>query len=165
MSNNVSLVGLERNITNLEFNLSVAGIIPVLGAIPGITKVAFGIVQTLGALLVMILSLPFCWSESGRAVTRRAVSHIVNGVGNIVAGALESIPIVGTVIVLIRIRSVVKAEEPQAISITGQEQSFVGYAALEKNPERFRKLNNTQNNENSWSNLPPFSHVSPWIVV
>src|ERR1700738_3822032 len=96
-------IELERTIAKAEAFLSKAAAIPVVGTLAGAAKMILGVIQTIGALLALIGSLPFLGTQNGKDVARRSVSHIINGLANIVSGALEAVPVLGALIYLGRI--------------------------------------------------------------
>lgn len=137
----MTLVNIERTIAYTEGTLSVVAIIPAVGSIPAVVKVALAALQTVAGLFVMLGSLPFVWHKDGRDVFTRSFSHVVNGVANVVAGILEAVPLVGTVIGICKIvryqdQYAKPADHPSySVVHTGQLSLVIGYQILEDHPE------------------------------
>lgn len=126
----------KRELSQLEFYLSMGAAIPVLGTIAGNIKIALGIIQTIGGILALVFSLFFICNENGGSIFRNGFSHTVNGMANIAAGSLESIPFVGTAILFLRVGWFhLREKNTEIYARTGQEFAvFIGYHDLEKNP-------------------------------
>lgn len=131
-------IQLEKNVAEVEGVLSGLAIIPIVGTLAGALKMILGTIQTVGGVLGMVVSAPFAWNKTGRQVFLRSASHCINGLANIVAGALEAIPGVGTAIGFYRLvhagwSSYLTSHCNKAN--TGQETTIVvGYRVLEENP-------------------------------
>lgn len=93
----------EQGIAQIERKLSGAALIPIVGTVTGVCKMLLGIIQMIGGLLAMVCSLPFLITENGRSVFKRGFSHLCNGLGNVGAGLIEAIPIVGSLVSYYRI--------------------------------------------------------------
>lgn len=128
-------IEIERVTAGTERLLSYGAVIPVLGAIAGAFKMILGTIQVVGGILGMIVSAPFVWRGEGRHVFSRAGSHTINGLANVVAGALEAIPLVGSVIAGVRIYRSVNGSDSSYRASSGQEHAIiVGYRTLEESP-------------------------------
>lgn len=100
------MYSLEFNLYVAEIYLSVVTAIPVLGVVGGAAKVSLGLIQTVSALAITLFAgIAAPCSEKGRAYCLRATKHIVHGMGNIFAGIIESIPLVGLASGYIRYKS------------------------------------------------------------
>lgn len=88
---------LEENLTLMEFALSTITAAPVFGVIGGSAKVALGTVQATSALgisLISVIGKATCYKN---ILYERAIPHIFHGLGNMAAGVLEAIPLIGTI--------------------------------------------------------------------
>jgi hypothetical protein len=97
---------LEDKLNSLENKLSVYSLFPVV--LPGLAKLGLGLIQTISALAISIIfAIPSClqYSDSQKLFCR-AFKHIFHGIGNITAGGLEAIPIIGTIFFGIRVLKV-----------------------------------------------------------
>ena len=127
---------LERTIAKTEYKLSKCAAVPVLGSIPAAGKAVLAAGQITIGSLAMISALPFCVTKEGRALSSRAFSHVVNGMANLGASAIEGVPLVGTAIFAYRFFRIAGKSDYMGRDITGQEHSvFVGYRIIEENPE------------------------------
>jgi len=121
--------GFEKSVVKLEHLLSAAAVVPVLGSIAGAAKVILGTIQTIGALLAMVCSsFPALCSKCGREVFCMGGSHFVNGLGNIVAGALEAVPLVGSAVFM---GTKLRRDAKNGQGTTGQGHFILGYSHLE----------------------------------
>lgn len=147
---------LERIFAKTEYELSKGAAVPVFGAIPAAGKAVLASGQLAAGTVMTIFALPTCVTKEGRAFTSRAVSHIVNGMANLGAAAVEGIPLVGTAIFAYRFFRTAGKSDYIGRDITGQEHLiFVGYRILEDHPEEIA------------STAPSIPHVrtSPCISV
>ncbi len=85
-------VGMSR----AENALSYIARIPVVGTAAGVTKVAMGVLQTVAATAGMVIGL-FSQIFDNKKILAYSLDHLQNGLGNILAGTLEAIPLAGTV--------------------------------------------------------------------
>lgn len=77
--------------------LSIATIVPILGAIPGALRVCIGIAQIAGGIaLAIIFAIPSLCSVNAHIIVRRAINHVGYGQINILVGTLQGIPALGT---------------------------------------------------------------------
>ena len=94
---------VERFLNNVENFLSRVSAVPILGIGSGVAKIALGVSQT----ALAVLSFPFTIIYDSRApkentsfhdkVSRHSIRHVAHGIGNVVAGGVEAIPIAGTI--------------------------------------------------------------------
>ena len=88
----------------VEAGLSYYAFWPIVGIVAGAIKMIIGIIQAVAGLLACIwFSCEHLTEAQGSMSFRRAIDHVGNGVANIIAGALEAIPLLGTVIGCIRL--------------------------------------------------------------
>lgn len=162
-------VNFEREIAKLEFTLSKVAAIPVLGTFGGAAKVCLAIIQTIGGLLALIISIPFLCTEGGRKFASRGGSHFVNGLANILAGVLEGIPIVGSIIYGLRYYRTVSGSDMSESVLTGQEHMLlVGYRILEDHPHSYNNYmtgRTLQEIINEGRDLNEIYRKSPWLAV
>lgn len=85
-----------------EMKLSRLACYPVVGTVTGVAKVILGVVQLIVNLAMAIFQLlPFFMDGTSRPLIQQ-LKWSVHGAGNVIAGALEAIPIVGLALWLIR---------------------------------------------------------------
>lgn len=124
---------VDRAVNIIENTLTDISAYPVVGTIAGGTKILMGAVQGLTAFAVGILtfipsailtetwlpmSLKFSWK------------HIKHGLGNMIAGAIEALPIVQTVLYGIRQGRKCGPSDVQVHIYTGHESKFMPYTSL-----------------------------------
>jgi hypothetical protein len=88
---------LELTLSRTENTLSLISVVPGLGSAAGVMKVAGGIVQTISAIFAAVIAMSLLMASRGNSdLLRHSWVHIKNGVGNIVAGSIEAIPVFGS---------------------------------------------------------------------
>lgn len=95
---------LNKNLLTIEHKLSYAGLFPIT-VIPGAIKAGMGIIQTITSIAISILLiLPSIFvkmynpnNDTCGEVYTFLADQLLNGLGNIIAGSLESIPFVGMI--------------------------------------------------------------------
>jgi len=120
---------LESGLLSIEGNIISVTRHPVLGAPFGVIKSAMGALQLTAAIASSILLIiPRLMGCCKHALTR-AIRHIPHGCGNLLAGALESIP--GMVTLIYKTRH---ADAPQQRGIRHpvlcNKTRFIGYLGL-----------------------------------
>lgn len=95
-------MSIEKTLNNLENKLSLYSLCPFV--VPGVAKFGIGVVQTVSSLAVgLICAVPaYFQHEKSQYLVTRSIKHIKHGLGNVVAGGIEAIPIVGTGFIAIR---------------------------------------------------------------
>lgn len=122
----ISAVDLDHTLDQTERFLGKVAAIPVLGTPFGALKVAMGIAQCISALALGILTLSFQCTQYS-SVNDYCWSHVVHGMGNILAGIFEAIPLLGTVIASHRCR----AYPPRIHGVTcSQTEKYMPYQSL-----------------------------------
>jgi hypothetical protein len=93
----IDLNTLENTLTGLAWY-------PVVGTLPAAIKVLVGVIQTVVAIATAILfAIPAATGhKSSKALFSKAISYIGHGVANIIAGAFEATPGLGTLCFHIR---------------------------------------------------------------
>ena len=86
---------LSEGLTRTENVISYFSQIPVLGTATGVTKVAMGVLQTIAATAGAVIGI-FARIFDNKKIFAYALDHLENGLGNIVAGTFEAIPLIGT---------------------------------------------------------------------
>lgn len=91
------MYNLENNLHTIENLLSIVTAVPFIGVIGGAAKVGLGLIQTISALAITLITGigALFASEKGKVCSLRASKHILHGMGNIFAGVIESIPLIG----------------------------------------------------------------------
>lgn len=129
-------IRLDRLIDALERVGSDVAIVPVAGLVAGPLKVAGGVLQvTFASTCYAALPLvSFAVGEEERILSLRAYSwtHIKHGMGNVLAGTLETLPIVGTVLSLKRTQDYITINE----FYESQRGKFMPYQSLIDYEER-----------------------------
>ena len=91
-------IAIDRTMNRIENSLTSYAYIPIL---PGAIKIVIGSVQSTAAAVVGLVNLPA--AACGRAqLNRYAWTHVLHGLGNIGAGIVEAIPVLGCAIVCTR---------------------------------------------------------------
>lgn len=88
-------VAIDRSFNATERILSKGAAIPGIGIPLGAAKVALGIVQTVIALAISILTAPLQCTDY-KSINDYCWSHVAHGASNILAGLIEAIPGLGT---------------------------------------------------------------------
>ncbi len=98
MANSVQCLQSPRK---MEEFLASGAMIPFLGTISGIARVALGILETLGGLIGAFISIPSALSPGSdredKVMFCVSTECFVTGLKNIVFGAIDSIPLVGSI--------------------------------------------------------------------
>jgi hypothetical protein len=99
----MNIENLENKIVNAEYFLCKMGSIPIINTVAGITKVALGSIQTVGSTFLIAFSLPILFSLKGRNTLKKGANNLIDGIVNIIFGALITIPIAGELVANYRI--------------------------------------------------------------
>lgn len=119
----------DKICSRVEWRLGFAAIIPILGTIPALIRVALGAVQFTLALASSATSLFLSFSKIGRDILLHSLRHIVHGLANILAGVLEAIPLVGSLIAGCRELSMIAPSGPTHY-ISEERGKFLGYSTV-----------------------------------
>lgn len=96
-------VQLDRFIDTLERAGSTVAIVPGAGAVAGAFKIVIGLIQiTTAVACAILLFIPAAAMGEEGSLMEYCWTHIKHGVGNILAGLLEAIPLLGTAIAIQR---------------------------------------------------------------
>ncbi len=86
---------LQNGLSRAENALSYISRIPIVGTLSGITKVAMGTIQTVAGFGGSVIGT--CARMFGnKKILSYSLDQMKNGIGNVVAGTVEAIPLVGT---------------------------------------------------------------------
>jgi hypothetical protein len=107
--------------------------IPILGTVPALLRVAFGAVQFTSAVATSAISLFFCTSSIGREVFFHSLRHIFHGLVNILAGVLQAIPIIGSIIYGVQALNEAGHSDALKVYINEQRHKFFGYKTIRDN--------------------------------
>jgi len=101
----------EGKINYVENHQSLYSAIPFIGIPIGLSKVILGGAQAASAIAIVTLTaIPALFqNEDTKKLFFRAFKHIPHGIGNIIAGVFEAIPIAGSICMCIRLWKVNKA--------------------------------------------------------
>lgn len=121
---------VQATLSRAENYLSLGALVPGLGLIPGVLKVGLGLVQTITGIVMGILStFVACCYSAFKEYRHLGLVHTVHGMGNMLAGITEAIPLIGTAIVLIRIRrnktNVDAQKHPRSLIEGNAEQPYI----------------------------------------
>ena len=129
---------IDRSVNNIENLLTNVSALPVIGTIAGCTKFVCGTAQLITALAFSILSLVPVATVGDWDPLKYSLTHIKHGVGNMIAGVVESIPIVQTVVWGSRQLSGIADEKAVQLCIdTGHKTKFMPYSSLIEREWRF----------------------------
>lgn len=122
-------VNLDRMVNDGENWISEVAVYPLVGTLPGLAKVAIGVIQLISALAYGILFLiPAIVTQDGTRL-KHSWTHIKHGLGNIVAGSFEAIPLIGSL--MYYVRDVMDNTEKDDVWIeTEHERKFMPYDSL-----------------------------------
>lgn len=161
----IGRIQIDRTFATVEMKLSYAAAIPVVGTFAGAAKMILGTIQAVGGLLAMVASAPFAWTDKGRHVFLMGVTHSINGIANVAAGAFEAIPLVGSVIGVFRYIRGASGSDAGLRAISGQEHTiFVGYRTLEESARYTDLYDSEIDPENLPKDIEP-RRVSPRFAV
>lgn len=126
-----------------ENGLSYAAAMPFLGTIPAIVKSVMGLGQTLLGVSMSVVAV--CSKNS--LLRQRGWIHSKNGAGNFLAGLLEAIPVVGTVLLVTRWRWA-QGDPPTLYK-------WIDYSGYEERLAAFNELDLPSNHPQSSAQTPP----------
>lgn len=127
----------DSGLSSVEDTLSKAALFPGVGVVSGTVKVLIGLIQT---VVAGILTAAFKCTGN-EAHKEYAKVHVKHGLANMGIGVLEAIPLVGTVITLVRVlrdgtlNSYGEDEGPQIVS--AHQFKFKSYPSLEERDFKF----------------------------
>lgn len=123
-------IKIDRACNNIENELSYFAAYPIVGTIAGASKAFLGAFQAITALAVTILSIvPSIFAQDGSLV-KYTISHIKHGVGNMMAGTLEAIPLFGTLLYLFRLAGKAHSSDVEVKVFSGHADKFMSYDSL-----------------------------------
>lgn len=132
-------LAIERKLFQAEKSLSTVSIFPVIGIVSGGAKALMGVGQSLGGVGFGLCNFIPAIKDHDWLAMDISWTHIKHGLGNITAGIFEAIPILGTFIVLKRLKKDALDEHSRAGSsnkpvqlLTGQGTSFMPYDKILK---------------------------------
>lgn len=121
---------IDHLMNETERALSIGAAFPVVGTVAGLSKVLIGVAQTIVGLAGGILTLPARCMDNA-ALNDHFWTHAKHGIGNIVAGTLEAIPLVGTGMFIARlIKSANHSASVGMCIVTTHEEKFMPYMSL-----------------------------------
>lgn len=115
----------------IENILTTSAIVPILGAVPALLKIIFGIIQALCALLTLVALTFFIPFEPVRELWFHAFRHIVHGLGNMMLGVAQAIPLIGTCIGIYQSSEKTKNLDAKLTFYNSQSHKFFAYKTLE----------------------------------
>jgi hypothetical protein len=130
-------LNVDRTINDIENMLSNVSAYPIIGTTAGCTKIIMGALQTLTALACGILvAIPSAIVRNGSAL-KYSWTHMKHGIGNMVAGAVEAIPVVQTIVYGIRYSAQVRQSDAGVHLDTGHQFKFMPYSSLVEKDWKF----------------------------
>lgn len=93
-------VVMDHYASQIEDFLTNYSIIPVLGTVPAVFKIAFGTIQTLCAATTLVASTFFLMTQTGQDLWYNSFRHVLHGLSNILAGIIQAIPLIGSIVIL-----------------------------------------------------------------
>lgn len=141
---------LESIICDIEENLSTVSAVPLV--IPGIFKMALGSVQAVSALVIAIFAIMYESFTGDKAPYKYCVVHVKHGMGNILAGFIEAIPIAGTALFIKRVykAKVGKGRPDEPTLVRDHKGRFMKYPALKERD--FKLYHLTPNQQTDFHN-------------
>lgn len=122
-------ISVDRTLNNIENVLSDIAAYPIAGTLAGSTKIALGTTQFLTALACgILLSIPAI-ATCDLSLLNHSWTHMKHGLGNIVAGILEAIPLFGTILFGLRVVKSIDPSVPVYLR-TGHENKWMPYSSL-----------------------------------
>ena len=121
---------LDLFCSKAEDTLSRYAAIPILGTVPALLKVAFGAAQFTAAVTTAAFSLFFCTSSIGQEIFLHSLRHVFHGLVNVLAGALQAIPVIGTIVYAIQESNRARNSDMQEKYTNAQSNKFFGYRTI-----------------------------------
>jgi hypothetical protein len=121
---------LEKILNTIEDGLSYAAVIPGVG----LTKVALGTLQVVIAVATLILiAIPLRLFGKSSYLLTKSILHIKHGCGNILAGTLEALPVIGIIMLLERRKREAASRDPMRFCIVDPEAfKYMAYESVQK---------------------------------
>jgi len=128
----INFTNIDKTIDKWETKLTEFAAIPVAGTLAGGVKILMGAAQAITALVVGILLLIHTACTGNGSLVEHSWIHITHGLGNMVAGTLEAIPLLGTGLYYLRDAKALAAPyAPLVLKIApSQESKFMPYPSL-----------------------------------
>lgn len=111
--------------------LSFTAVVPVLGSVAAVLKIVFGTLQTLCSIISLVIATFFLAIEPAREFWFHAFRHIFHGIGNVLIGSIQAIPLIGTFVGVYQWRETVKHSDAASTYYNSQSHKFFAYRTLE----------------------------------
>jgi len=125
---------VEFGLSKTEEYLSKSAVVPVVGVIPATMKVALGILQTTAASTCFATGFLVAMLTRNPSWVSRPIEHTMHGIANIIAGLLEGIPPLGTLMHISSARKVARLKKLPIYVSKGNDYKRYNYKSL-KNAE------------------------------
>jgi hypothetical protein len=131
--------------SEVEDELTVRAGIPIVGSGFALCKMIFGLLQAAISIVLSSFLLLHCFlncfSEDSRLCFSLAGSHVLHGMANIIGGALQVIPIIGTLFAMpVFEHFYAPGRVGSTIYFNDQSHKYLGYELLSKNSWRLETV-------------------------
>jgi len=117
--------------SGVEEILTIAAMVPFIGTVPALLKVAFGLLQMISSAAILLLSTLFLPFEPVQELWFHAFRHIVHGAGNVLLGAVQAIPFVGLAVGGYQKLDATSSSSACLTYYNSQSHKFFAYKTLE----------------------------------
>lgn len=122
---------IDKYASDIEDFLTNNSVIPFIGTVPAVLKIAFGAIQTLCAAATLVASTFFLMTQTGRDIWFNSFRHILHGLSNILAGIIQAIPMIGSVAIFLSKQDYYATVDDEPDYINKQSHKFFAYKSLE----------------------------------
>jgi hypothetical protein len=122
---------LDLSCSKIELSLDEASAYPVLGTIPALLKTLFGLTQFTYAIAAIIVSPFFLLQNfSLQDYLIHALRHVLHGLINMISGLIQAIPVVGTLIYILKNFNTSISDSFVNSRINHETNKFFGYQTV-----------------------------------
>lgn len=122
---------VDQLASDVENFLTMHAKIPLLGTVPAGLKVVFGVVQAICSAVVLVVSTFFLTSKFAQNIWLHSSRHFLHGLSNMLAGAIQAIPFIGSLIILIPEIKRAGGSDSMVHYSNSRSNKFFGYKTLE----------------------------------
>ena len=155
----MNFISIDQKFNKIERSLSRLAATPVVGTPFGLIKVLMGSGQLITSLAIGILSLPLRFT-SYYSLNDYCWSHVMHGLGNIAAGALEAIPFIGLKLYLARKNATV-------MDLSKDDEDFNDWSTLRYtyHHDKIMPYESLVNRDSIWVNYNLSKDESSWSWI